>query len=102
MIWEFPTLPEYWKGVRSVIRQTTDRDIGHSPWECVLGMIPRPGTSKVTSRFIDLALIVAKLQITRQWKCRTGPKWGAWTKELLKWARAEGIALHRTMNRGLT
>ena len=64
-------------------------------------MFLRPGPKKVFTPFIHLALIVAKRQITQQWKSQNALRWEGWKEELIKWARAEGTALHREMERGL-
>ena len=78
----------------------TDRDIPCIPEGYLLGLYARLKTKQVTTRFIDLVLIISKSQITRNWKSAKGPNYKVWLKELEKWAEAEGALLHREAKRG--
>ena len=82
------------------MREVTLKDVPCTPGHCLLHWFPHTSKTKVTSRFQDLALVLAKSEITRNWKSSTGPELTSWRKELLKWAGFEGVILMMEAKRG--
>ncbi|KAJ1154890.1 hypothetical protein NDU88_007633 [Pleurodeles waltl] len=65
---------------------------------CILGLFHRGKQYKVTSRFIDLGLLLAKQLITRRWEMPDPSALPSWTQSLLVWSQAESTVLHREYN----
>ena len=49
---------------------------------------------------MDLALVLAKREITRNWKSSAGPKATLWRGELIRWADCEGTIMMREAKMG--
>ena len=64
MVWDCPALTQYWETVVQTINVATDRTLTCAPMLGILGQHERNKKYKVTSRYIDLALILAWHQIT--------------------------------------
>ncbi|KAJ1164868.1 hypothetical protein NDU88_005301 [Pleurodeles waltl] len=78
----------------------TGRKLAITPAVALLGSFPRPHSKKVTNKFIDLALILARREITMHWKDPRGPRALTWKDTLTKWAEAEGEALRLEPTKG--
>ena len=63
MIWACPAVHTYWDMVLTVVNKATDWNLSCYPLIGLLGVFPRPKNQLVTSRFADLALVLAKRQI---------------------------------------
>mgnify|MGYP002804572179 CR=1 FL=1 len=85
----------YWMAIMTTLGEITLRDNPCTPGHCLLHWFPHTPKNKITSKFLDLALILAAREITRNWKSRLGPQIGTWVRELIKWASCEGVALMR-------
>ena len=91
----------YWDKVTQCINEATDRSLACGPLECLLGGFHRPAPKKVTNRFIDLALVLAKRQMTKYRKSKKEPLFEVCQLELVKWATAESEVFHGEAERGL-
>ena len=100
MMWECPHLVSYWVDITDILKEITLREIPCTPAYCLLHWFPRSIKYKVTSRFIDLALILAKREITRNWKARTGTTVLLRKREFIRWADCEGAGLMREAKMG--
>lgn len=68
MLWECPSLQGYWSVIADVLSRCTERNIPFR-WEtCILHLYSRSKKHKVTPRFLDVGLAIAKRLITRRWK----------------------------------
>lgn len=95
MLWACHKLTTYWEIITTHLAQCTDRTLQWN-WEiCLLGLYRRQKKHKVTNRFIDLGLIVAKRLITKRWKAPDPPPARAWYHSMICWAQAESVALQR-------
>ncbi|KAJ1079961.1 hypothetical protein NDU88_000183 [Pleurodeles waltl] len=68
MIPACPSLTQYWTAIRATLTEIAEEPVYLSPAYFLLGMHPRKRTSKVLTRFMDLAMLLAKHQLTRHWK----------------------------------
>ena len=99
MIWNCPQITSYWVEITTAIGEITIRDNPCTPRHCLLHWFPHTAKTKTTSRFQDLALVLAKREITKNWKLNTGPKVSNWRREFIRWAECEGASLMREAKR---
>lgn len=90
MFWDCPALTDYWEEVTDTLAEVTDRDLDPTMAYCILHWFPHTVKTKITSKFIDLGLLLAKRLITIRWKDRHAPSTHVWKAELIKWAESEG------------
>lgn len=90
ILWSCDRLREYWEEVVACVNHITDRTLTLDMSTCILLWFPHTSRTKVTSKFGDLAFILAKREITLHWKAPGGPNITRWKNTLLKWARSEG------------
>ena len=90
MMWTCPHITEYWAEVLNTLTKITERLIPCTPLQCLLHGFPRTAKNKNTSRFLDLALVLAVREITQHWKAKRGPQYEKWRGETIKWAACEG------------
>lgn len=79
----------YWDDIGELLGSITDRRLEFDVSTCLLHWFPHTTKTKVTSKFIDLGLLLAKREITH-WKSQEGPSIRRWKVELVKWAESEG------------
>lgn len=101
MIWDCPKLGHYWKVIHEVLQNTTQMAHNNTLEHYILGITPRRTKNTPVTRFINLALLIAKRNITMRWKSKTSPSLLDWHTETLKWGKAEGSELKREEYRGL-
>ena len=102
MVWECPVVKNYWEKVMKLINLSSDRSLIDGPMLCILWHHDCTKAHKVTDRYADLALVLARRQITMSWKAPVGPSITRWKAELDKWTKCEGVALGREESRGLS
>ncbi|KAJ1109864.1 hypothetical protein NDU88_007222 [Pleurodeles waltl] len=68
---------------------------------CLLGDFCRPKKHKTGSRFLDLALALARRRIAIHCKAKLGPSIEAWAREVTQGSRAEESVLRREGEQGL-
>lgn len=91
MIWGCPLLASYWTEVVDLLNAVTDRDLGLALGPCVLHWFSHTAKTKITSKFLDMGLLLAKREITMHWKARGAPGVARWKKEFVKWVECDGI-----------
>ena len=101
MVWSCPHTGMYWERVTSKLQQLLHRAVPCTLEACILGLFSRPKPKKVGNRFIDLALALAKRQISLNWKAAHGPQISKWELDLMRWGKAEEQALRREETRGI-
>lgn len=89
MMWSCPQLGTYWEEVIDILCRVTNRQIDPNMGACMLHWFPHTNKTKVTSKFLDLGLLLAKRELTKNWKSRQGPNVEHWKAELTKWAASE-------------
>ncbi|KAJ1149369.1 hypothetical protein NDU88_002179 [Pleurodeles waltl] len=101
MLWTCSELKQYWENVLEDTKKITGRNLAATPAVALLGNFIRPQSKKMTSKFIDLALILAKREITMRWKDPRGPRVLKWKDTLIKWTEGEGEALRQELAKGM-
>lgn len=101
MTWGCALLQKFWETVLAQVNVTLGRQLTHMVEICLLGLFPRLKAKQVGSRFVDLALVLARRQIARSWKTTTGPSVIVWEKTVDDWARVEERAIQREEARGI-
>lgn len=91
MMWSCPLLDSYWEDIAAALAAITDRDIKPTMAHCILHWFPHTSKNKITSKFIDLGLLLGKRNITTHWKATQGPSLARWKAEFIKWAECEGV-----------
>lgn len=81
MMWGCPQLGTYWEEVVALLQDITTRDIKLTIGLCLLHWFPHTTKNKVTSKFIDLGLLLAKREITLHWKAQKDPSFRRWQTE---------------------
>ena len=95
MIWNCPHNTDYWQEVSDTLARITERAIPCTPLSCLLHDFSHTAKNKTTSKFLDLALVLALREITRNWKSKRGPQCNKWRDEVIKWATCEGKVIRR-------
>lgn len=90
MFWDCVGLGGYWKEVVELLNHITERTLTPDMGLCLLLWFPHTARMKITSKFIDLGLILAKREITMYWKSVKGASVVRWRAGFLRWARSEG------------
>lgn len=93
MIWSCPRLAHYWAGVQKILHDIAPLNNDDSPEHCLLGLRVKSTNSDPVRKFMNLALILAKRNITMKWKATKPPSIVDWHKEMVRWGRAEGAEL---------
>ena len=101
MIWGCPALHVYWTSITTLLATLTGYTDLHSWGAITLGAFDRPKQRKLTTRFIDLAFILALKLVTGTWKAKNAPHYKHWCRELINWATAEHALLLLDESRGL-
>ena len=70
MMWRCPHLASYWEEITDTLAEITLGEALCTPGHCLLHFFPHTAKTKVTSKFQDLALILAKREIISS---RDGP-----------------------------
>ena len=73
----------------------------HSWGAIALGIFKQPKQSKLSTKFINLALILALKLITGSWKSKNAPRFRHWNTEFIHWAKAEYTLLFTDESKGL-
>lgn len=74
MIWECTELKSYWGSILERLRLVTGWTLPYSIKEELLGLLPRPKGRKLTQRFLQLGLVLAKRRIAIRWMSSQPPK----------------------------
>lgn len=101
MFWNCPVLQAFWEEIRWVVGDLIKKELPQAPEHFLLGRFPHTAKNKVMGKFQDLAYVLAKREIARNWKAPGGPRITTWKKELERWAGAEGRLLLRETSRGI-
>lgn len=101
MIWACPKLAHYWSEVLQLLWNIVEIQDVDTPMSCILGMGSKGKKQGPGRKFLNLALLLAKRNITRKWKSAQPPKLEVWHKEVIKWGKAEGTELKREEQRGM-
>ena len=101
MVWESPYTQIFWKAVTLKIGPALQRMVPCDIESCILIQFSRPKMKKVGNRFLDLAMALAKRQISMNWKNPRVPGMTKWEADVKVWARAEEQALRREEAKGL-
>lgn len=64
MLWDCPKLLTYWGEVIALVGDITERNVELAPGPCLLHWFPHTSKTKITSKFLDLGLVLAKREIT--------------------------------------
>uniref|UniRef100_H3AGS3 Reverse transcriptase zinc-binding domain-containing protein n=1 Tax=Latimeria chalumnae TaxID=7897 RepID=H3AGS3_LATCH len=79
MIWVCEAIHPYWEDVLSHIREVSGVALQTNPLACILGVgLRQPNTSKLTARFVELALISAKRLLVKHWRQDVAPALKKW------------------------
>lgn len=101
MLWDCPRLGHYWSVVHAVLQTTTLTTHNNTLEYYLLGLPPKKAKNTPVTRFLNLALLLAKRNITMRWKSKSAPSLLNWQTETLKWGKAEGLELKREECRGI-
>ncbi|XP_078502484.1 uncharacterized protein LOC144757098 [Lissotriton helveticus] len=99
MLWSCSALASYWSMVGDTLKEITGRTLQFDIAVALLHWFPHTPKTRVTSKFIDMGLILAKREITRRWKARVGPTGAKWRTEFLKWAEGESTLRYQLARR---
>lgn len=99
MMWSCPSLENYCQEVTREVARIIEREVPHTPEHVLLNMFPHTAKTKVTDKFPDLALMLAKRERTSKWKAPNGLR--RLKQELEKWASCEGRIVLRDARRGM-
>lgn len=101
MLWSCPKLGHYWatvSGILTAISPVKDKDTLEY---CILGLGPQDKKGSATAWFANLALLLAKRNITSRWKSPRPLPLQDWHSETIRLGRAEGAELKREEYRSL-
>lgn len=101
MLWSCHRIQHYWSEIYNILHGIAPLVGDDLPEHCILG-VGTSGTKKgPICKFLNLALILAKRNITMKWKASTAPSLMSWYNEMVRWGRAEGTALKKEETKGL-
>lgn len=101
MLWSCPKLGHYWSTVCGILKTVSPVRHNDTLEYCILGLGPRDKNGSAVARFANLALLLAKRNITSHWKSTRAPSLQDWHTETIRWGKAEGAELVRDEYRGL-
>lgn len=68
VVWACSTLHAFWTQMTDLVTKLTQRGNVYNHKTCLLGLLFRPKTSKLTCKCIDLAILLAKRAMSLSWK----------------------------------
>lgn len=72
MLWNCSNMTPYWVRITAILTDLTEQHHWPTLDCCILGLFPRPKNTRVTSRFVYTALLLAKRILTKHWKSHSG------------------------------